>query len=187
MITLDYIPTYHELNDFYGDPDTAPGEPDPEFLSEYCTRITLPFTMKCSWPPHKPVKRILIHRRIAAAVQDALKEIERYRGADYLLEKGYNFFGGTYAYRATRGGSVLTTHAWCVAIDMNPHLGPYRQRDNNGRWINNQPGFITEAFLTRGFVTFPWDMMHFQAVLSSSKSAVCNWNVIKKINENEAG
>ena len=187
MITLDYLPTYHELNDIYGDPDTAPGEPDPEYLSEHCTRITLPFTMRCSWPPYKPVRHILIHRRIAVAVKDALEEIGDYKGPDYLLEKDYDLFGGTYNYRPTRGGSLLTTHAWCISIDLNPDLGPYRKRDKNGQWVNNQPEFITEAFLKRGFVTFPWDMMHFQAVLSSSKSAVYYQDVITKINENEAG
>ena len=109
------------------------------------------------------------------------------RFTDYLAEKGYDSFGGTYNYRLMKGGSMLTTHAWCIAIDMNPHLGPYRQRDGNGQWINNQPEFITEAFRKRGFTTFPWDMRHFQAVVSSSKSAVCYWDVIQKINENEAG
>jgi len=187
MITLDYVPTYHELNDFYGDPDTAPGEPDPEYLSEYCTRITLPFAMKCSWSPHDPVRRIIVHRTIANALEDALKEIKDYKGPDYLAEKGYDYFGGTYNYRPTRGGSLLTTHAWCISIDLNPDLGPYRKRNGNGQWFNSQPEFITEAFLTRGFTTFPWDGMHFQACQGSHESAVCYWDVIKKINENEAG
>ena len=120
-------------------------------------------------------------------MKDALEEIGDYKGPDYLTEKGYDYFGGTYNYRPTRGGSVLTTHAWCISIDLNPHLGPYRQKDKSGQWVNNQPEFITEAFLKRGFVSFTHDMMHFQAVLSSSKGAVYYQDVITKINENEAG
>ena len=186
MITLDYVPTYHELNDFYGDPDTAPGEPDPEYLEEYFVRISLPYGMRLSWKPEVHVQRILIHRRIASAVKDALEEIKDYKGPAYILDRGYNYFGGSYNYRLMRGGSKLSTHAWC-AIDLNPHLAPYNKKDKNGQWVNNQPEFITEAFLKRGFVTFVHDMMHFQAVLSSSKWAVYYQDVITKINENEAG
>jgi len=182
MICLEYVPTYDELNNYYGDPDFEPGEPDPSFMAEHSIRIALPFGMKLSWKPKVHTLYIRIHRRIAEAVKDALQEIKDYKGPSYVMDKGYNYFGGTYSYRLTRGGDVLTTHAWCVAIDMNPHLAPYRRKDNEGNWINRQPEFITNAFLKRGFVTFVHDGMHFQAVMSLSKSAVYYGDVIGKIN-----
>jgi hypothetical protein len=49
-------------------------------------------------------------------------------------------------------------------------------------YVNNQPDFITKAFLNRGFVTFPWDGMHFQGVLAQSSLAVFFPQVLKKIN-----
>lgn len=182
MIRLKHIPTYDTLNDYYGDPDIEPGVPDPEYAMECFVRLPLPYPMKLSWDSNTHVNVMFIHRSLADAVFDALDEIKKYKGESYLMSRGYNSFGGAYNYRLMRGGTKLSTHAWC-ALDINPHLGPYRKRDKNGNWINRQPKFITDAFLKRGFTTFLWDRMHFQAVLSLSGGAVYYQETIDEINE----
>jgi hypothetical protein len=145
--------------------------------------------MRLSWDIKRKVKTIAVNRRIAPVVSDALLEIEQYKGREYLYRNKLNYFGGVYNYRTQRSGSRLTTHAWAVSIDMNPHLAPYKfvsVEAGEEYYVNNQPDFITKAFLSRGFVTFPWDGMHFQAVLAHSIFAIYHADVIKKINRRAA-
>lgn len=182
MKRLEYIPRYEELDEFYGNPESDPGVVDPLFIDEYLIRIIMPYYMRLSWKPDIKVSILLVHRRIASVVIDALDEIKAYRGEDYLHANNYDYLGGSYNFRLMRAGTELSTHSWGAAIDLNPHLAPYRQKENL-KWMNHQPDFIRDAFINRGFVSFPWDAMHFQAVLSFSANRICNENVIHEINE----
>ena len=95
---------------------------------------------------------------------DALEEIGRYKGGAYLDNHGYNHWGGSFNFRFAKGNvTALSTHAWGIAVDLNPALGPY------GDSLHHQPAFIIEAFKSRGFFAgADWhmphtDAMHFQA------------------------
>jgi hypothetical protein len=121
--------------------------------------------MYLSWQPSKLVRTAYVHKKIVPALCDALMEIREYEGRGYLHLLKYDHFGGCYNYRVIRGGQKLSTHSWAISWDQNPHLGPYKG-------TNNQPQFIIDAFINRGFVSFPWDGMHFQAVKSSHPKAL---------------
>lgn len=182
MKRLEYVPKYEELNDYYGNPEKSPGILSNIWMEQNLERIIVPFKLRLSWDAKIEIDAFPIHRKIATVVVDIFEEILQYRDENYLYDNGYNYFGGSFNYRPIRGGNRLSTHSWGISIDMNPQLAPYRKKDKNGRWINNQPQFITDAFLKRGFVTFPWDGMHFQACLSESKYAIYDKDVIQEIN-----
>lgn len=165
MLELAYIPDgLEDIIRYYGDPDI-----DDNFIldkSFYETELGIfmfPFPMRLSWKPDKVVTRFMAHKKVGAVIYDALHEIKNEVGLDKIMEKGWNYFGGCFNFRAKRNNQGLSTHSWGIAIDINPHLAPYGKR-------SRQPEVIVEAFKRRGFVWGgDWrykDGQHFQACCS---------------------
>ena len=164
MKILDRVPKYEELDEYYGSAELEKGVVNLNFMTAHCERLIVPFPLILSWDKKVEINRIVINSAIVEVVKDAFQAMADYKGVDYLIKNRYNIYGGSYSYRPQRGGSKLTTHAWAIAIDLNPQLAPYRVKEKTtGEWMNEQPDFIRDAFLDRNFVTFPWDGMHFQA------------------------
>lgn len=164
MVKLGYVPQgLAEVNEYYGNPDkNGDFVLDPDFLKNNCTIITTPYVMRASWNPALEFKRLWVHKKVAPAMVDALREIVDYKGYDYIHQKGYDYTGGTYNFRYIRTQSgkstKLSTHSWGIAIDINPHLGPLGIKNHK------QPQFIIDAFEKRGFFSGRHfaDAMHFQ-------------------------
>lgn len=169
MIKLYYVPTFKELNDYYGNPEAAPGIPSRGFMDRL-THVPVPFPLKWSWLD-KTTDSIMVHRLIAPAVINAFEEILQVAGEEYLVDNKYNVCGGTYNFRLLKSGKGLSTHSWGIALDLNPDIAPYRHWID-GSLVNNQPAFITRAFINRGFSSYTHDGMHFQAVISTSGAAI---------------
>jgi len=79
----------------------------------------------------------------------------------YLQENDWDRWGGCFNFRLKRGSNELSTHAWGIAVDINPHIAPF------GGDPDKQPYFIVKAFERRGFEwggrwSYP-DGQHFQA------------------------
>jgi hypothetical protein len=163
MVTLLEPPVgLDQIIDEFGNPDrNGDWILDPEFYECRTTVLRLPFPLRISWGDHRLIERIRCHTDIGCVLVDALEEIKAFRGVEYLQGNGYDFFGGCFNFRPTRGASGrLSTHAWGIAIDINPQLGPLGKP-------SRQPKFIVRAFTRRGF---QWggewsrpDGMHFQA------------------------
>jgi hypothetical protein len=162
MKELAIVPNgYDEIIEVYGKPDiNVDGAVDFWFIRNRLSIFELPFRMRLSWDKNKFVNFIQCHIDIGDVVVDALKEIKGHKGYGYLFENGFDYYGGCFNFRVKRGGKDLSTHAWGIAIDLNPHIAPYGEQ-------GNQPDFIIEAFVKRGF---EWggnwehpDPMHFQA------------------------
>ena len=172
MLKLKYVPTYDQLNDVYGNPESEPGILDTLWADTVLIRIRLPFTMRLSWRPDYHTDYLQIHKKVADVLVDAFEEIKGYRGETYLYNRGYNFTGGSFNFRVMRNGKKLSTHSWGIAVDINPHIAPYNRKNEDGEWVNNQPDFIVKAMISRGLYSFEFDGMHFQAVRSFSKYAI---------------
>jgi len=165
MTKLEHVPNgLPAITDWYG------GQPahvvsshgkvqivaDEEWYRENMKRVYVPFPLRLSWAPSKCIKRPAVHKKIADALVDALQEIMDYGGHDFLVKYDLDICGGIYACRTQRGAKqLLSTHAWGIAIDYCPVLGPY---DEPGR----MPHFIVDAFVKRGFTNPKRDQMHFQ-------------------------
>jgi len=146
-------PLYEDLNKVYG----LPGES--------LVKLRLPYPMRLSWDKRKIARNIIVHKDVGPAMIEALEEVLKAVGYNYLRENDFDLFGGAYNHRKIRGGEKLSVHSWGVAIDINPHLGPYDYSAYKaGAYIDRQPDVIKQAFIKRGFVNLPWDTMHFQAV-----------------------
>ena len=168
MIKLSDVPDgYTGIIKRYGNPD-ADGDSilDPEWYQEATTNFPLPWPMRLSWDPAVKVHNIRAHRIVGPAIIDALFEIEEKTGYLSLEVSGHDYLGGAYNFRHQRNSKWLSTHAWGIAIDINPHLGGLGN-------VPEMPEIIVEAFKKRGFEwggdwpalnpKWPYDGMHFQA------------------------
>lgn len=141
MKKLSIVPNgLEEIKELYGDPQ----HPDAEWERENLSRFRLPFPMKLSWDTNTVVTLVTAHKLVGEAMMDALEEIRDYRGEAYLQQNRLDLFGGIYNPRKKRGIDEWSTHAWGIAIDINPHRGPLGQP-------STMPEFIVEAFVKRGF------------------------------------
>ncbi|RLI98210.1 MAG: hypothetical protein DRO99_01315 [Candidatus Aenigmatarchaeota archaeon] len=124
--------------------------------------------------------RVYVHRRVAEAFEQVLKEIEEAGLAELIDLSDY---GGTYCCRRVRGGRAYSPHAWGIAIDLNVHHlqgpnGEYRAGRTNWRCrpseIPNSLKRLAPFFRRWGF---SWggdwksfkDPMHFEATALTVK------------------
>jgi len=161
MITLPQVPVgYDEILKLYGNPDVDHDIIlDANWFSTHIRVFDLPFAMRYfvnedSWVP---VRRFQAHFLVGEAMVDALAEVYRVVGLEEMQDREWDRFAGCFNFRANRRSPRLSTHAWGIAIDLNPHLAPMGQR------ICGQPQPIKTAFETRGFYCVPSDFQHFQA------------------------
>jgi hypothetical protein len=158
---LERVPSgLREIIEYYGDPGSDDA-PDPDWYRENTEIVNLPFPMRLSWKPDVEIERIRCHKKVSLSLLDALTEIGRFRGEKWLRANDYDLYGGCFNWRTIRGRThKLSTHAWAIAIDLNPHLGPLGKQ-------SRMPDFIVDAFVMRNWI---WggdfsrkDAMHFQA------------------------
>lgn len=161
IITVESPNGLEEIRKAYGWPIGADGKADNGFKVGQIDMVDLPFPMRLSWAPATTVTRTMVHRKVAASMMDALKDIRDYRGLKSLQENDLDLFGGVYNVRLKRGNpKEPSTHSWGIAIDINPHRGPLGED-------TDMPEFIVRAFKERGWIWGgDWDYpdgMHFQA------------------------
>lgn len=105
------------------------------------------------------VKTIRGHKRIVDVVVAALMECLANGVAPDRIA-----YGGMYSFRAKRSSPKLSTHAWGIAIDLDPARNPMGKPWDGGAAM--MPAAAVKAFEERGFVWGGrWDQpdcMHFQ-------------------------
>jgi len=129
---------------------------DVSWQTEFLTRIALPFTIPLSWDKSRAVSQIICHNLVADPFTTAFDEID-HRDIEHKITS----FGGCFNFRPQRTGTKLSTHAWGIAIDLNP------ESNVQGSAGNMDPA-IVEIFKQAGFTWGgDWegqsrDPMHFQ-------------------------
>ncbi len=160
-------PLQRDIRAFYGDPDAdRNGEADRKWEDANLTRILPAYPMLIAWDLKAPVKAIRCHRLVAPSLERILRRIGETFPDRKLREKaGLHLFGGCYNFRAVRGGSTLSTHAFAAAIDINPAGNPLgvRWRGNAGMMPREVVAiFEAEGWVWGGHWSRP-DCQHFQA------------------------
>jgi len=164
MIKLEYVPNgLDEIIKYYGKPwrinEKNKRVVDLEWKKANLSYFCLPFSLRKSWNQQE-IKGFVAHKKVGAAMIDALLEIEEYAGLPFLQRYELDQWGGVYNFRSQylpngkRG--PLSTHAWAIAIDYCHDLGPVGEK-------SRMPHFIVEAFTKRGFVGTEIDGQHHQA------------------------
>lgn len=151
-----------EICEVYGDPYTlmgGDGTMDPPELVEWESRLTtvpLPAPITLSFAPLQKATRIRCHKSAAGPFASVFRALHEERD----LWDAVKTYGGCYSFRTKRAsGDELSTHAWGIAIDLNPAT------NRMGVMGDMHPG-IVQVFEAHGFT---WggrwrrpDGMHFQ-------------------------
>jgi hypothetical protein len=124
--------------------------------SDFLARITLPFPLTISWDHSQSVSAITCHKLLGSVFNGVFERLQS--GG---LQAKITSFGGCFSFRPQRTGTKLSTHAWGIAIDLNP------ETNQQGTGGNMDPAVIA-IFRNAGF---EWgggwqgktrDPMHFQ-------------------------
>lgn len=105
------------------------------------------------------ISRVRAHRLVVEPLVELLA-----KAFETGVEPSRIAFGGTYAWRAKRGSTRLSTHTWGIAVDLDPGRNPQHQRYEPQHGI---PMAVVDLFEAAGWT---WggrwsdpDPMHFQA------------------------
>jgi hypothetical protein len=148
----EIVSTFGNIHTYISDDGTLL----PEWEEQFMSIVTLPFSIPLAWSPATIVTRMTCHKLMVQIFEDVFAQI-----VDAKLQAEVTSFGGCFSYRPQRTGSNLSTHAWGIAIDLNPATN---EQGTNGTM---DQGIIT-IFREAGF---KWggdwvgrfkDPMHFQ-------------------------
>jgi len=147
----------------------TPGEIRPVTVeNEDPGRIRIESLFAATYPKNDLVQidfagqNIRVHRKVAEAFSRVAKRLEpgRRKYADFLRP-----LGGTISDRKIAGTNRTSTHAYGIAIDLNPARAHY-WRWSAGRWQNKIPQSLVDAFEAEGFIWggrwAHFDTMHFE-------------------------
>lgn len=130
-------------------------------------QCNLPFPFIIAWNTSQRVSRFSCHRKVAGAFTRIFADAARHYGEARFRQLRLDRFGGCFNDRAMRGGTRPSTHAYGVAVDLDPE-------NNQLRWGRDRAAFarsdydpfwkIVEAagLVPLGRVA-NMDWMHFQA------------------------
>lgn len=132
------------------------GSLDPRWQADFLGRVDLPFPVTLSWDKSKEISQIICHKRLIPVFAQLFQTIHSQN-----MQAKIATFGGCFSFRQQRTGSRLSTHAWGIAIDLNPET-------NVQGTSGNMDQDLIEIFKDAGF---EWggewagkkkDPMHFQ-------------------------
>lgn len=135
-----------------------------------CTagRIRVPWGMVLAWDEGTAIDTIRCHADVAASGQRAVDRIAAHYGPDGIRDLGLHLFGGCYNYRAKRGGTSLSTHAYGLAIDFDPERNRLRWGADRARLARPDAAAFWDAWEAEGWTSLGrarnFDWMHVQAV-----------------------
>lgn len=124
--------------------------------SDCLARTALPFPLIISWDHTQSVSAITCHKLLGSIFDNVFSQIQ-----SAGLQNKVTSFGGCFSFRPQRTGAKLSTHAWGIAIDLNP------ETNQQGTAGDMDPGVIA-IFRAAGFTWGgDWqgktrDPMHFQ-------------------------
>jgi hypothetical protein len=148
----ELIATFGDIFEYIREDHTL----DPRWQTEQLTTIPLPFPIALSWDSSRQVQRISCHKLLAQGCTEVFAQIQ-----SSGLQSKITSFGGCFSFRPQRTGTKLSSHAWGIALDLNPE-------SNAQGTAGNMDAGIVAIFKQAGF---SWggdwqgrvrDPMHFQ-------------------------
>ncbi|MDD1538628.1 M15 family metallopeptidase [Riemerella anatipestifer] len=132
----------------------------------YLTTIDLPYPMRLAWDRNIVVRKMTCHKDIAIPLKEVFKDLLNHYGYNRIKELGIDLFGGCFNYRAMRGGTSWSVHAWGLAIDLDPARNKLRETAKTARFARPEYKPMIDIFYKHGFINLGvernYDWMHFQ-------------------------
>jgi len=150
------FPKYKDIRSYYGEP------------ASNLKTVSTPYALKLAWDIQTKVSKITCNKKVANSLVGILEDIRDHYGLEVLKKLGLDLYGGAFNNRKMRGGRKLSTHAWGVAIDLDPARNRLRWNRSKAQFAKPEYSFLLDAFAAEGWVSLgeakDYDWMHFQAV-----------------------
>jgi len=131
----------------------------------YLEKIKLPYKMRLAWDTDSNVSSMMCHRLVKDNFTNVFNSILIHYGYDKIKELGIDLFGGCFNYRKMRGGSAWSTHAWGIAIDLDPARNTLKETSKTARFARPEYKEMIDIFYDNGFESLGReenrDWMHF--------------------------
>ena len=150
--------TTNEIVKKYGKPnETGEG---------YLTTILLPYPMKLAWDLDTKVSKMRCHKLAAEPFLKVFNDLLAHYGLKEIERLGIDLFGGCFNYRKMRGGTSWSTHAWGIALDLDPARNKLKETAKTARFARPEYKPMIDIFYRHGFISLGiekgYDWMHFQ-------------------------
>jgi len=132
----------------------------------YLTTILLPYQMKLAWDVDTKVSKMRCHKLAAEAFLNVFNDLLAEYGMKEIERLGIDLFGGCFNYRKMRGGTSWSTHAWAIAIDLDPARNKLKETAKTARFARPEYQKMIDIFYRHGFISLGieknYDWQHFQ-------------------------
>lgn len=131
------------------------------------TQIEVPFDMFLAWSKTTRIRKIMVHKKVAASAAMALNKIAIAYSEPERKALGIDLFGGSLNVRRMRGGSSYSMHSWGIAIDFDPERNQLNWHRPQARLSHGDAEAFWMAWEDEGWVSLGracnFDWMHVQA------------------------
>lgn len=128
--------------------------------------VTLPFPFRIAWDLDQKISRFACHDLVAAPMTRIFARAFEAFGKGGMQDMGLDLFGGCYANRPMRGGVATSTHAFGVAVDLDPTRNQLRWGADRAQFARPEYRPFWEIVMSEGATPagYAWgqDWMHFQ-------------------------
>jgi len=150
--------TTNEIVKKYGKPnETGEG---------YLTTILLPYPMKLAWDLDTKVSKMKCHKLAAEPFLKVFNDLLAEYGLKEIERLGIDLFGGCFNYRKMRGGTSWSTHAWGIALDLDPARNKLKETAKTAMFARPEYKPMIDIFYRHGFISLGIeenrDWMHFE-------------------------
>jgi len=132
----------------------------------YLTTILLPYPMKLAWDLDTKVSKMRCHKLAAEAFLNVFNDLLAEYDLKEIERLGIDLFGGCFNYRKMRGGTSWSTHAWAIAIDLDPARNKLKETAKTARFARPEYQKMIDIFYRHGFISLGieknYDWQHFQ-------------------------
>jgi hypothetical protein len=136
-------------------------------VGENQVRIDTPYRMVLAWEPSTILTKITCHEKVAESLYSALENISYLYNEQDIIKHGFHLFGGTLNVRKIRGGNRWSTHAWGIAIDLDPARNQLNWKRDRSYFARPECRDFLDCFKQEGWYSLGenknYDWQHFQA------------------------
>lgn len=136
-------------------------------VGETQTSIEIPFDMFLAWDKSARVRKMTLHRKVAASALHVLEQTAVDYSASERTALGLHLFGGSLNVRRMRGGSAYSMHSWGIAIDFDPERNQLSWKRPRARLSHPDADLFWRRWEAEGWVSLgrvrDFDWMHVQA------------------------
>lgn len=129
--------------------------------------IDLPYPMWLAWDLGKQIKRVSVHKKVAASCQRILTRVKDHYGLKEIDRLDLDVWGGTLNVRKMRGGTSWSMHSWGIAWDFDPINNQLKWTKDKARMAKPEYLPFWRIWEDEGWISLGrakgYDWMHVQA------------------------